>query len=174
MCVCFSEFVSLRSRMPFWHMLTSIHGGVYEYACALPPPHTLTYHLPSTQAAIEFKVSIYTAHLWFSGEIKMRCWQANVWITRPINLWPALWSLTPRHQMLLEPSIKVMKCNILNWHNHRAKSSLPSMHWWHIMKSNKHNPTPPCCRIYHAGNIWVPTGCSALPPGLREQHFDGQ
>lgn len=89
----------------------------------------------------------------------MRCWQANVEITRATNLQPALWSLC--HQLFLRPSIKVMKCSILNWHNHRAKSSLPPMHQWHIMKSNKHDP-PSGSRIYHTGDIWVPAGVAVL------------
>lgn len=97
--------------------------------------------------------------MWFSAEIKMRCWQANVEITRPANLCPALWSLC--HQMLPEPSIKVMKCNILKWHNHRAKSSLPWRHWWHIMRSNEQGPLS-CYCIYHTGNIWVPAGVVVL------------
>lgn len=59
------------------------------------------------------------------------------------------------------PDIKVMKCNSLNWHNRRAKSSLPPMHWWHIMKSNKHDPPLWFC-IYQADDIWVPAGVAVL------------
>lgn len=53
----------------------------------------------------------------------MRCRQVNVEIRRSTNLWPALWNKW--HQMLLETSIKGMKCSILKWHN-RAKIWVPT------------------------------------------------
>ena len=150
------------------HTLASIHSGIDTNTPVCLHPHTRS-HLLSLLDTGSQSVS-RSPFIWLrccsAGEIKMRCRQANVEITRPTNLRPALWS--PCHRMLPEPSIKVMKCNILNRHNHRAKSSLPWWHWWHIMKSNKHcSPSLSRWRIYHADNIWVPAGGAALSlPGF--------
>lgn len=144
-CVCYFESLWGGECLfdTCWHALAlaSMHSGIdTKTPVCFTPTRSLTSHLPLTQAAKASGVSVYSVQMWFSCKIKMRCRQANAGITRATNLWPALWSLC--HQMLLLPSIKVMKCNILNWYNHRAKSSLPWRHWWHIMKSNKRDPLP--------------------------------
>lgn len=129
LCVCYFEFTSLWGGECLFdtcwhaHTLASVHSGIDTNLPVFLHPHTLS---PPISPQHKQPKRSRSPFLWFrcgsAEKIKMRCWQADVERTRPTNLWPALWSLC--HQVLLEPSIRMMKCNILNWHNHRAKSSL--------------------------------------------------
>lgn len=123
--VCYCEFTSLWvGKCLFdtcWctHTRASVHIEAYTqvYLCAYTHTYSHLQCLLDTSSQ-----SAYMVQMRFSAEIKMRCWQASVEITRPTNLWPALWNQW--HQLLLEPNITGVRCNISKWHS-RAKSSLP-------------------------------------------------
>lgn len=89
-----------------WHRHKNTH--------VLMPTHVLTSNIYMTQVA---KQGLYSSNVVQWGNLDDA--------SRATNLWPTAWNQW--YQILLESSIKWMKCNILKWHS-RAKSSLPWRH----------------------------------------------